>query len=96
MTTQAVAEIRAAWASKSLEGWNPNVTPVVRVMVDEPHRLVTAVEAALVLPPRLTPIRHVVFELQKGLINYVPCWRVVGRLDGIEMELASGPLQRDA
>jgi hypothetical protein len=85
-----IEQIRAAWNSPIMEGWNPNVSPVVRVSVDPPARMLTTIEATLALPPRYEPPRHVVFTVRTNGRHYA----IMGELDGVSIVMVEGEMRR--
>lgn len=86
----ALAEIKTAWESEIVAGWDPNTAPVLRVTTDPPARVLTAAQAALALPPAYRRPRFVEFKVQYGIANGARVYRVLATLDGMTFQITEG------
>jgi len=82
-------QILAAWNSEITAEWNPNVSPVIHVTAEPPHRVLTAVEA---LSERPRPPRFVTFTVRYSLTS--DQFVIMGELDGFGVPVHHDELQR--
>lgn len=93
---RVLAEIKTAWESPIVAGWNPNVAPVLRVSIPEPCRVITTMEANAEADPNAKlstfkpQIRFVEFRVEFGRVDGVKVYRVVATLDGMKFQITTG------